>query len=139
MSEPMTEAKIVRLAQTETVPFAPDSFYNPILPGEEAGFPIRVGIQTAEPGYEPGLHAHPYVEILHILEGSVEVWLEGGEDERTRLEAGDTVALPANRRHNFAAVGAGPMRLMGIHLSPKRIVDYRDGESDERGYPIHRR
>ena len=139
MSEPMTEAKIVRLSETDTVPFAPDSFYNPILLGEEAGFPIRVGIQTAEPGYEPGLHAHPYVEILHILEGSCDVWLEGAEDERTRLEAGDTVALPPERRHNFAAVGEGPMRLMGIHLSPKRIVTYRDGASDEHGYPIHRR
>ncbi len=139
MSESMTTPKIVRLAETETVPFAPDSFYNPILLGEEAGFPIRVGIQTAEPGYEPGPHAHPYVEILHILEGSAEVWLEGEEAERTRLDAGDTVALPAHRRHNFAAVGDKPMRLMGIHLSPKRIVEYRDGRSDARGYPIHRR
>ncbi|MCY4230827.1 MAG: cupin domain-containing protein [Alphaproteobacteria bacterium] len=138
MLETMTEAKIVRLSETETVPFAPDSFYNPILPGEEAGFPIRIGIQTAEPGYEPGLHAHPYVEILHILEGCCDVWLEGEEEQRTRLEAGDTVALPAHRRHNFAALGTGPMRLMGIHLSPKRIVSYLDGESDKHGYPVHR-
>ena len=96
MSEAMTEAKIIRLSETETVPFAADSFYNPILLGEEAGFPIRVGIQTAEPGYEPGLHAHPYVEILHILEGSCDVWLEG---------RGGRAHPPRSRRHGRPAPG----------------------------------
>ena len=131
-----TEDAVTRLAETETVSFGPGSFYNPILLGEEAGLPVRVGIQTADPGYEAGMHSHPYVEVLHILEGAAEVWFEDGEAERTRLEAGDTVTLPAGRRHSFAVVGDERMRLMGIHLSPKRIVDYRDGRSDARGYPV---
>jgi quercetin dioxygenase-like cupin family protein len=132
----MPQAKVVRLAQTESVPFGPDSVYQ-LLVGDEAGStPVRVGIQTAQPGYVAGMHAHPYLEILHILEGTAEAWLEGEEDRPTRLSAGDTIALPPEVPHSFRTVGDGVLRLMGIHASPMRIVRYRDGRATTtEGYP----
>src|SRR5207247_11472041 len=52
----MPEATVIRLSETKTVPFGPDSFYQ-LLVGDEAGnTPVRVGIQTAEPGYAAGMH-----------------------------------------------------------------------------------
>ena len=132
----MPEATVIRLAQTKPIPFGPDTSYQ-LLVGDDAGTtPVRVGIQTAEPGYAAGMHSHPYLEVLHILEGSAEAWLEGQEDRPVRLEVGDTIALPPDVPHSFRVVGDRLLRLMGIHASPTRIVRYRDGRvTDARGYP----
>jgi quercetin dioxygenase-like cupin family protein len=133
----MAEMKIVYLADTEVVKFGPDATYQPILGDAEGSFPIRTGIQTSQPGYVAPLHSHPYTEILHVLEGRAEAWLEGQEAHPTRLGPGDTIAIPPETRHSFRVVSAGPMRLLGTHLSPLRIVSYGDGgETDARGYRV---
>ena len=131
----MADITVVRLAETEIVKFGPDAVYQPII-GDEAGTtPVRTGIQTSQPGYVAPMHSHPYVEILHILEGTAEAWLEGQEDQPIRLEVGDTIAIPPETPHSFRVVGDRPMRLLGTHASPKRIVSYRDGgATDARGY-----
>ena len=132
----MPDATVIRLAETKTVPFGPDSFYQ-LLVGDDAGHtPVRVGIQTAEPGYAAGLHSHPYLEVIHVLEGTAEAWTEGNEDHPVRLDVGDTIALPPNMPHSFRVVGDRTLRIMGIHASSTRIVRYRDGrDTDARGYP----
>ena len=132
----MTQATIIRLAETETVPIAPNSHYRPIVGDAEGTTPIRTGIQTCEPGYVAATHSHPYLEILHIVEGTAEVWLEGEEAGKTRLETGDTVMLPPNVPHAFATAGAARMRLLGTHVSSKRIVNYKDRATDAHGYPV---
>lgn len=125
----VTEPTVIRLDDSEKVVFSPDSYYQPILNREVGDFPIFTGIQTAEPGYQTRPHAHPYLEILHILEGTAEAWLIGKEDEKTLLKAGDTIALPANRPHAFRVVGDQTLRLLGTHMSPTRVVNYTDGDS----------
>jgi mannose-6-phosphate isomerase-like protein (cupin superfamily) len=131
----MTDPKVVRLADTETVSFGPLSNYQPII-GDDAGTtPIRTGIQTAQPGYQAPLHSHPYLEVLHILDGVAEAWMEGREEDKILLRRGDTIALPPGVPHSFRVVGDQPLRLLGTHASPKRIVEYKDGgRSDARGY-----
>jgi quercetin dioxygenase-like cupin family protein len=124
---------VVRLDQSERVSFAEDSFYQPILNGEAGGYPIFTGIQTAEPGYQTPPHEHPYLEVLHILEGIAEAWLVGREDEKVRLMPGDTIALPPNQPHVFAAVGDRTLRLLGTHLSSQRIVNFVDGTQSVMG------
>jgi len=133
----MPEATVVRLAETKSVSFGPNSFYQ-LLVGDDAGnTPVRVGIQTAEPGYAAGMHSHPYLEVLHILAGTAEAWLEGQEDRPVRLEVGDTIALPPDVPHTFRVVGDRTLRLMGIHASPTRIVRYRDHRgTTAQSYPI---
>jgi len=133
----MTEAKVVRLEETEVVKFGPDSIYQPIIGDDEGTTPLRTGIQTAQPGYVAPMHSHPYLEVLHILDGTAEAWLEGEEDGKVTLRRGDTIALPRNRPHTFRVVGDEVLRLLGTHASPRRIVDYKDGRrSDARGYQI---
>jgi quercetin dioxygenase-like cupin family protein len=133
----MREPRVVRLDDAEIVKFGPDAHYQPIL-GDEAGTtPIRTGIQTSEPGYVAPMHSHPYLEVLHILDGTAEAWIEGGEDHRVILKKGDTIALQPNVPHTFRVVGDEVLRLLGTHVSPQRIVNYRDGgQSDSRGYRV---
>lgn len=133
----MSDAKVVRLHDTEVVSFGPLSHYQLIIGDAEGTTPIRTGIQTSQPGYEASVHSHPYVEILHILDGTAEVWLEGQEDRKVLLGKGDTIALPPNAPHSFRVVGNEVLRLLGTHVSPKRIVAYRDGgRTDARGYRV---
>ncbi|MCZ6876447.1 MAG: cupin domain-containing protein [bacterium] len=124
-----TEPTVIRLDEREKVPFSPDSYYQPILNSDVGDFPIFTGIQTAEPGYQTRPHAHPYTEILHILEGEAEAWLVDQADKKILLKAGDTIVLPANRPHVFRVAGEQNLRLLGTHISPKRIVNYTDGNT----------
>ena len=127
--------KVVHLGDTEIVKFGPDAVYQLILGDDEGTTPIRTGIQTSEPGYVAPVHSHPYMEVLHILDGVAEAWMDGRENEKVRLEKGDTIALPPNVPHSFRVVGDHPLRLLGTHVSPKRIVKYKDGRAtDSRGY-----
>ncbi len=127
-------AKIATLATADRVEFGPLAHYRPLM--ADGTTPVRTGIQVSEPGYVAPMHSHPYVEMLFILEGEADVWLEGEEGGKRRLGPGDTVALPPGKPHSFAVVGDRPMKLLGIHHSPERIVDYLDRETDASGYPI---
>ncbi|MBV8189878.1 MAG: cupin domain-containing protein [Alphaproteobacteria bacterium] len=127
-------AKVRRLAESGRVEFGPLAFYHPLV--ADGDTPVRTGIQTSAPGYVAPMHFHPYVELLFIIEGEAEVWLQGDEAKPQRLAAGDCVALPANVPHSFRTVGDKPMRLLGIHSNPDRVVTYLDRESDAQGYPV---
>ena len=115
---------VIRHAERPTVAFPGGATYQPIVGDDTAaGLPIRTGIQTSPPGYQTRLHSHPYVEVLTVLEGRGEAWLEG-EDGVVCLEPGVSIALPANRVHAFRVVGDRPFVTYGIHASDKRIVSY---------------
>src|SRR5438094_3003134 len=126
--------KVRKLAEAHRVEFGPLAFYHPLI--ADGDTPVRTGIQTSAPGYVAPMHWHPYVELLFIIEGEAEVWLQGGEAEPIHLDAGDCVALPADVPHSFRTVGDRPMRLLGIHANPDRVVNYLDRKSDASGYPM---
>jgi len=135
----MSEPRVVRLEETEQVSFGPLSHYQPIIGDDAGSTPVRTGIQTARPGYVAPVHSHPYLEILHILDGEAEAWVDGQEDRAVRLRRGDTIAMPPDTPHAFRVVGDQELRLLGTHASPRRIVTYKDGgESDARGYRVDR-
>lgn len=134
----MADMKVVRLADTEVVKFGPDATYQLIVGDDEGTTPIRTGIQTSQPGYVAPVHSHPYLEVLYVLEGTAEAWIDGREHEKVRLEKGDTVALPPNVPHSFRVVGDQVLKTLGTHASPKRIANYKDGRpTDARGYQIN--
>ena len=134
----MADMKVVRLTDTEVVKFGPDATYQLIIGDDEGSTPIRTGIQTSQPGYVAPVHSHPYLEVLYVLEGTAEAWIDGRESEKVRLEKGDTVALPPNVPHSFRVVGDQVLKTLGTHASPRRIANYKDGRAtDARGYQIN--
>ena len=131
----MKDITVIRLDDTERVSFGPLSHYQPIVGDDTGSTPVRTGIQTAQPGYAAPVHSHPYIEILHILDGAAEAWIDGRPESRVVLRRGDTIAVPPETPHAFRVVGDEVLRLLGTHVSPKRIVNYHDGvASDARGY-----
>ncbi len=100
------------------------------LVGDDAGTtPVRVGIQTSPPGYSTGTHSHPYMEVVTVLEGSGEAWIDS-EDNVTAVGPGSTIVAPPNTAHGFRNTGTTPLRTMGVHASPKRIT-HRAGQTTD--------
>ena len=133
----MSEPQVIRLQDAAIVSFGPLSHYQLMVGDDEGTTPVRTGIQTAQPGYEAPVHSHPYMEILHILDGAAEAWVDGREDRKVLLRKGDTITMPPGVPHSFRVAGDRELRLLGTHVSPKRIVNYQDGaRSDARGYRV---
>ncbi|MBM3342029.1 MAG: cupin domain-containing protein [Betaproteobacteria bacterium] len=131
----MQGARVIRLTQTEVVPFGPTSHYRPIVGDDQGSTPVRTGIQTCEPGYEASTHRHPYMEIIHVLDGALEFWMEAAPDETVVLTRGDTIEIQPLAWHGFRVSGDQTARLLGIHASPLRVVHYKSGlKTDVRGY-----
>lgn len=121
MSDALT---VIRHSDRPTVTLPGGAAYKPIIGDDTgAGMPIRTGIQTSQPGYATPPHSHPYAEVLTVLEGEGEAWLDGAEGV-VPLEPGVTIAVPANRVHAFKVVGDRPLVTFGIHTFGKRIVNY---------------
>jgi mannose-6-phosphate isomerase-like protein (cupin superfamily) len=115
---------VIRHVARPSVTLPGGAAYQPIIGDDTgAGVPIRTGIQTSSPGYTTPLHSHPYAEVLTVLEGHGEVWLDG-EEGVVSLEPGVTIVVPANRVHAFKVVGDRPLVTFGIHAFGKRIVNY---------------
>lgn len=131
----MQGARVVRYSDTEIVSFGPSSNYRPIVGDNAGSTPLRTGIQTCEPGYEASAHQHPYMEIIHVLDGTLEFWMDNAPHETVLLSRGDTIEIQPQAWHGFRVSGNATARLLGIHASPHRIVHYKSGlKTDARGY-----
>ena len=122
--------KLIRHAERPTVALGGGATYQPIV-GDDTGdgVPVRTGIQVSPPGFAVKVHSHPYTEILTVLEGLGEAWLDGhdgGEDGVVAMEPGTSVMIPPGVRHAFRAIGDRPLVTFGIHANGKRVVNYKD-------------
>jgi quercetin dioxygenase-like cupin family protein len=101
-------------------PFTGGATYQTLVGDEHGSTPVRIGIQTSPPGYTTRTHIHPYMEVLTVLEGQGEGWIEG-EGGVLKLEPGVTLVFPPNVRHWFRTTGDQPLKTLGVHASPQRI------------------
>jgi mannose-6-phosphate isomerase-like protein (cupin superfamily) len=92
------------------------------LVGEEhGGIALCIIFVDAEPGRGPGLHTHPYDEVLIIQEGRASVTVG---DEHIEVGAGDIVLIPADTPHAFTNTGDGNLRQIDIHASPRFATEW---------------
>jgi quercetin dioxygenase-like cupin family protein len=131
-----------RIAEAEVVSYGPKSELR-VLVGDASGTtPIRTALQTCQPGYDVPFHSHPYVEYLMVIEGSATFRVEGGGADGSGVDtvtavAGDTVELHPGVFHAFTTSATEVTKLLGIHLSSHRVVDYRSGvRTDARGFRV---
>ncbi len=134
----MSGFRFKRLGDAEYVSYGPQSDLRVLIGDPEQSTPIRSALQTCQPGYDVPFHSHPYIEYLIILKGSAEFRVEAPEGLQTVVaHKGDTVELHPGIWHAFTTSPDEVTELLGIHISPERIVNYRDGiKTDARGFRI---
>jgi quercetin dioxygenase-like cupin family protein len=67
--------------------------------------------QECEPGVGAPSHTHEFEEILTIVAGVAEVWID---TERQVIQPGTSVFVRAGVVHGFVNVGDGPLKLDGV-------------------------
>jgi quercetin dioxygenase-like cupin family protein len=86
---------------------------------EQSGYALELHETVLGPGVEthpPHVHAHQ--EIIIVLEGSVEVSMDGKTDT---VEAGSVIFYDPNKPHNLRNVGTTPCRYYVVELrGPRR-------------------
>ncbi|MEP7140103.1 MAG: cupin domain-containing protein [Caldimonas sp.] len=126
-----------RLAEAELVTYGPMSDLRVLVGDDKGSSPIRTALQTCQPGYDVPFHAHPYTEYLIVLEGAADFRIEVDGMQKVSLQKGDTVELHAGVWHAFTTSPDEVTRLLGIHISPERIVHYKSGvKTDARGFRV---
>jgi quercetin dioxygenase-like cupin family protein len=133
----MNGFKVTRLADTQLVSYGPQSDLRVLIGDESKSTPIRAALQTCQPGYDVPFHCHPYIEYLMVLEGGAAFTIEIDGVQKVELQKGDTVELHPGVWHAFTTSPNEVTRLLGIHLSPERIVNYKPGvKTDARGFRV---
>jgi quercetin dioxygenase-like cupin family protein len=133
----MSGFRVNRIAEAEVVSYGPMSNLAVLVGDEEKSTPIRAALQTCQPGYDVPVHCHPYIEYLIILDGSAEFRIEDDGIQTVTLEKGDTVELLPGVWHSFSTSKTEVTRMLGIHTSAERIVNYKPGvKTDARGFRV---
>ncbi len=71
--------------------------------------------QWCDPGKGAPTHLHAVEEILTVLDGQAEFWLE---DEHTNLTKGQSMLVPAGRKHGFRNTGTGTLHVQATLAAP---------------------
>lgn len=71
--------------------------------------------QWVAPGTGAPTHSHPVEEVLTVREGEAEMWI--GE-QRLNVTAGQSLIVPAGRKHGFRNSGTGTLHLHAVLASP---------------------
>ncbi len=83
------------------------------IPGHETVV-ARVEI---DPGAAVGRHTHPGEEISYILDGQVDILVEGKPP--LHLKGGDSFVIPAGAKHDARNTGSAPMHLVAVYVVEK--------------------
>jgi quercetin dioxygenase-like cupin family protein len=71
--------------------------------------------QWVAPGVGAPTHSHPVEEVLTVREGEAEMWID---EQRVIVSAGQSLIVPAHRKHGFRNSGTGTLHLHAVLASP---------------------
>jgi quercetin dioxygenase-like cupin family protein len=71
--------------------------------------------QWVAPGHGAPTHSHPVEEVLTVREGEAEMWLD---QERIIVSAGQSLIVPAGRKHGFRNSGTATLHIHAVLASP---------------------
>jgi len=71
--------------------------------------------QWVAPGVGAPTHSHPVEEVLTVREGEAEMWID---EERVIVQAGQSLIVPAGRKHGFRNSGHATLHLHAVLASP---------------------
>jgi len=89
--------------------------------------------QWCDPGNGAPTHLHSVEEVLHVIEGQADVWID---DTHGTLNSGQLVIVPAGRKHGFSNIGSGILHIASTLAAPVFEAAYDDKrESPRRWLP----
>jgi quercetin dioxygenase-like cupin family protein len=71
--------------------------------------------QWIAPGAGAPTHSHPAEEVLTVLEGEAEMWMD---EARAIVSAGQSLIVPAGRSHGFRNAGTVMLHIHAVLASP---------------------
>ena len=71
--------------------------------------------QWCEPGRGAPTHLHAVEEILTVLDGEADMWIGA---EHFALKSGQSLVVPAGRKHGFRNTGAGTLHVQATLAAP---------------------
>jgi mannose-6-phosphate isomerase-like protein (cupin superfamily) len=71
--------------------------------------------QWVAPGAGAPTHSHPVEEVLTVREGEAEMWID---EDRAVLSAGQSLIVPAGRKHGFRNSGTATLHIHEVLASP---------------------
>jgi quercetin dioxygenase-like cupin family protein len=83
------------------------------VPGREA---VVARVEIA-PGVTAGRHTHPGDEVSYVLDGEVELLVEGKPAQL--VKAGQAFVIPAGVKHDAHNPGTVPVKLVGVYVVDK--------------------
>ena len=81
------------------------------------GFETVTAIAEVPPGSAAGKHTHPGAETGYVLEGELELIVDGKPPQK--LKAGESYQIPPGIAHDAKAVGDKPMKVLAIYIVTK--------------------
>lgn len=93
------------------------------FPAPAAGWEIVQTLVEIPEGKESGRHSHPGPEIGYIVQGDVEIDIDG--QATLKLHSGDPFRIPPNTVHNARNVGTVRTKMLSSYLieAGKALVD----------------
>jgi mannose-6-phosphate isomerase-like protein (cupin superfamily) len=92
--------------------------------------------QWCDPEKGAPTHLHAVEEVLSVMEGSAEVWVES---DATQVQAGQSIVIPAGRKHGFRNTGTTTLHVMATLASPMFEASFdAAGEISRRWIPTAR-
>ena len=118
---------IIDVKEIHKQDFPGGATYQTIVGDDQGSTPIRLGLQISEPGYSTGTHSHPYMEVVTVIEGTGEAWMEG-QDGYVEIGPGVTMVLPPHVKHGFGVTGSAQLKTYGVHTSADRLIKWHPEE-----------
>jgi len=87
--------------------------------------------QWCDPGKGAPTHLHAVEEVLTVLDGQGEFWID---DERKTLEAGQSMVVPAGRKHGFRNTGDRTLHTQATLAAPIFEASFDDKNEASRRY-----
>ncbi len=77
---------------------------------------VTLALHRLLPGHEPRPHSHPHEQVVYILAGQIDFYVEG---QVVRLGPGSLLVVPPNAMHHGVVVGDEPVLNLDV-FTPAR-------------------
>ncbi len=89
--------------------------------------------QFCDPGKGAPTHLHSVEEVLTVMAGTAEAWVE---EERATLTAGQSLLIPAGQKHGFRNVGDTVLHVHAVLAAPIFEASFDDRTETHRRWFI---